>query len=125
MKVADLIGAQLDYWVCKGEGLNVIVAMRENCGDTEPSCLEVNDRGVRILRHSPSTTWAEGGSIIDRVPFGIFERVDGGWAAGIYRPQAGMRDLCIAYQTGDTLLIAAMRAYVASKFGEEVPDEGC
>ncbi len=34
-----------------------------------------------------------------------------------------MRDLCIAYQTGDTLLIAAMRAYVASKFGEEVPDE--
>ncbi|ARK81010.1 hypothetical protein BOC40_11805 [Burkholderia pseudomallei] len=123
MKVGELSGALLDYWVCKGEGLNVIVAMRENCGDTEPSCLEVNDRGVRILRHMPSTTWAEGGPIIDRVPFGIFERVDGEWAAGIYRPQAGMRDLCIAYQTGETLLIAAMRAYVASKFGDEVPDE--
>ncbi|KVX33411.1 hypothetical protein WT32_02380 [Burkholderia anthina] len=70
----------------------------------------------------PSTDWVAGGPIIGREPFGIFERVDGGWAAGIYRPRAGMRDLCVAYQTGETLLIAAMRAYVASKFGDEVPD---
>ncbi|WP_186140065.1 phage protein NinX family protein [Burkholderia gladioli] len=123
--MAELIGAHLDYWVCKAEGLDVIVAMRENCGDTEPSCLEVNGRGIPRLCHSPSASWSQGGPIIDRVQFGIFERVEGGWGAGIYRPQAGMRDLCIAYQTGDTVLIAAMRAYVESKFGHEVPDEGC
>lgn len=117
MKVAQLTGAKLDYWVCKAEGLDVIVAMRENCGDTEPSCLEVSGRGVPILRHSPSTSWSEGGPIIDRERISIKQDEGGG---------------CYAYfdhlnptASGQTALIAAMRAYVASKFGEEVPDEGC
>ncbi|WP_342705162.1 DUF2591 domain-containing protein [Burkholderia arboris] len=119
MKVADLACDALDYWVAKADGLverGTLVTERFGrsgnwiCG---------------FVPYRPSSDWLQGGPIIDRVPFGIFERFEGKWAAGIYRPQDGPRDLCIAYQTGDTLLIAAMRAYVASKFGEEVPDEGC
>lgn len=123
MKVADLDGQLLDYWVARAEG-NLAH------GSTSPENAVVEHYGYggevefrsSLSNWSPSTDWEDGGPVIDHTPFGIFERVDGGWAAGIYRPQAGMRDLCIAYQTGDTLLIAAMRAYVASKFGDEVPD---
>ncbi|RQV20650.1 DUF2591 domain-containing protein [Burkholderia cenocepacia] len=125
MKVSDLEGRLLDFWVARAEGnlvhgyssLENVVVEHYGIGG------EIEGRSP-LASWAPSTEWDSGGPIIDHVPFGIFERVDGGWAAGIYRPQPGMRDLCIAYQTGDTLLIAAMRAYVASKFGEEVPDEG-
>ncbi|WP_175867876.1 phage protein NinX family protein [Burkholderia diffusa] len=119
MKVADLDGKLLDYWAARADGRPLPSEWDSANGDG----VLVGTGAGDLERFSPSTDWAQGGPIIDHVPFGIFERVDEGWAAGIYRPQAGMRDLCIAYQTGDTLLIAAMRAYVASKFGEEVPDE--
>ncbi|MEB2504625.1 phage protein NinX family protein [Burkholderia sp. BCCIQ04A] len=124
MKVNQLSSALLDYWVARAEG-NLAN------GSTSPEDAFVEHYGYggevefrsSLSNWKPSTDWDEGGPIIDRVPFGIFERVNGGWGAGIYRKQPGMRDLCVAYQIGDTLLIAAMRAYVASKFGDEVPDE--
>ncbi|MCA8026495.1 phage protein NinX family protein [Burkholderia cepacia] len=125
MKVGELSGALLDYWVCKGEGLNVIVAMRENCGDTEPSCLEVNDRGVRVLRRSPSTSWWEGGPIIERERIILKPFSDGEWGAA-YEFDSDARGGAFyisASQEGATPLVAAMRAYVASKFGDEVSDE--
>lgn len=125
MKVSELSGALLDYWVCRADGLNVIVAMRENCDDTEQSCLEVNSRGVRILRRSPSTSWAEGGPIIERERIDLAappnmdapdEHID--WAASIDDPKV---TYTLQY-FGEKPLIAAMRAYVASKFGDEVPE---
>lgn len=89
---------------------------------------------------SPSTDWSQGGLIIER------ERIDltrfaGQWTARLW---AGWRDIeypqgtaehAAAYrsrkvsqsieQQGSTALIAAMRCYVASKFGDKVnvPEE--
>ncbi len=122
MKVGELSGALLDYWVARAEGYS----------ESVDSLMMHIDGSCRIAWHegddadslfNPSASWAWGGPIIDRVPFGIFERFEGCWAAGIYRPQPGMWGLCVSYQLGDTLLIAAMRAYVASNFGDEVSDE--
>ncbi|WP_241300508.1 phage protein NinX family protein [Burkholderia stabilis] len=118
MKVSELEGALLDYWVARADERPL--SSEWDCAGADG--ILIGTGAGDLERFAPSTDWAHGGPIIDRVPFGIFERVDGGWAAGIYQPQQGMRDLCVAYQAGDTLLIAAMRAYVASKFGDEVPD---
>jgi hypothetical protein len=116
VKVCELSGMALDYWTCRA-----LLARFEGQQLTR-EVIEQVKREICTYPFRPSTDWAAGGPIIESTPFGIFERVDGGWAAGIYQPQAGMRDLCTAYHTGETLLIAAMRAYVASKFGGEVPD---
>lgn len=119
MKVSELSGAMLDYWVAMAEGH--ALSSEWDCA-LDGGILIGTGAGDPQRRFAPSADWSDGGPIIDRVPFGIFEKFDGGWAAGIYRPQAGTRDLCVAYETGDTLLIAAMRAYVAFRFSDEVPD---
>lgn len=66
-----------------------------------------------------STGWRHGGPIIERekiMPDPMTRhREDTNWQAQIWMPYA-----C---HTGPTPLIAAMRAYVASRFGEEVADE--
>lgn len=125
MKVADLKGAALDYWVSRAEGVTTIIAVRQNTGDKHPSCIEVDYKGSRITWYHPSDDWRMGGALISRLPFGIFERdyQTGLWSAGIYTDTSVAKPVCDSYQTGPTLLIAAMRAYVASKYGEEVPDE--
>jgi hypothetical protein len=98
MKVAELQGAMLDYWVARAEGVT----------------------GKIDMMYMPSTDWATGGPIIDREKIEFGRRVDDMWGAWI-------GDLAFDEQsdptgTGPTHLIAAMRAFVASKLGEEVPD---
>jgi hypothetical protein len=63
-----------------------------------------------------STDWQHGGPIIEREGMCIqspevMESDD--WIANVYRSGGKWR-------SGPTLLVACMRAYVASKFGEEV-----
>ncbi|MBR7929406.1 phage protein NinX family protein [Burkholderia ambifaria] len=117
MKVSELQGTLLDYWVARAEGYPL------SCDWNQGEYILIGTGAGDLEQFSPSSEWDDGGPIIDRTPYGIFERFEGCWAAGIYRPQSGMRDLCVSYQLGDTILIAAMRAYVASKFGDEVPDD--
>jgi len=63
----------------------------------------------------PSTAWEHGGPIIERERITL-EFLDGEWCAWAQSPQgADGRD-----GRGQTPLIAAMRAYVSSKFGEMV-----
>lgn len=73
----------------------------------------------------PSTNWAQGGPIIER------ERIDvtwsdNQWVAMWWADNSGMaknsaqRFVHNRQKAGPTPLIAAMRAYVASKMGEEV-----
>lgn len=68
-----------------------------------------------------STDWAQGGPIIEREEIGSFHYIHGfhgpTWSASI--GPGGFQ------QDGPTLLIAAMRCYVASKLGDEVdvPEE--
>lgn len=99
MKTSELTGAALDWAVAKCEGV-----VYDNPAWT-----------------SYSTDWAQGGPIIERMKplTGVIDpnTEDEEWYCTI-PPDTNE-------QTGPTLLIAAMRCYVASKLGDEVgvPDE--
>lgn len=70
----------------------------------------------------PSTRWDHGGPIIERQKFGLVFQ-DGQWMAGdLYTWQTYYETTIEAHYAGygPTPLIAAMRAYVTSVFGEEV-----
>jgi hypothetical protein len=74
--------------------------------------------------YSPSTDWAQGGPIIERERISVWARGNE-WAAETFIPNHQGDE-----QEGPTPLIAAMRCYVASKFGNEVEiheevDESC
>jgi hypothetical protein len=112
MKVSELTGAKLDYWVAQAEGLDV-----RYCSDRSYVI-------VATYQWSPSTRWSEGGPIFEREGFGIckfYEPTDGPipeggeWCA-LWRDDSMRAD-------GPTPLIAGMRLFVMSKYGEEVPEE--
>lgn len=108
MRVADLEGAALDYWVAR--------AMGDRAKFSRDGSFAIH-AGARF---EPSTNWKHGGPIIERerptLEPGLHYGGGNTWKAWI-RNESGFH---CAY--GQTALIAAMRAYVASKFGEEVPD---
>ncbi|MBR8037183.1 DUF2591 family protein [Burkholderia cenocepacia] len=117
MQVQDLTGARLDYWVAIMEGHE---APRADAS----GCTSIRAAGGVPTPFAPSSSWADGGPIVERLPFAAFER-DGGrgaWRAVLHRavPAAGER--CTFNQAGPTLLVAAMRTLVASTFGDDVPD---
>lgn len=121
MKVSELEGAQLDQWVARAEG---------KCFTTNPGKWGnalINDLGrLSIAKNSwdcaryfePSSNWTHGGPIIEREgisPMRWEIPSDDGtvWSA---------RNLhATVHMSGPTPLIAAMRVYVASKFGDEIP----
>jgi hypothetical protein len=93
-KVATLDGELLDDAVAKAEGSE-------------------RSRAV-YMRSCPSSVWEDGGPIIERERILLDPHPDSDpeepWLAAIGRD----------YHYGPTPLVAAMRAYVASKFGGEV-----
>ena len=104
MKVSELDGAQLSYWVAKAENW--------------PSLNWANGRPMTqaewIAAFPDSVSWPVAGPIIERERISIKQCEDGG---------------CYAYfdhkdgsAAGETPIIAAMRASVASRLGDEVPD---
>lgn len=118
MRVSELTGALLDYWVARAEGERLAPSHRSPNPDTGRYWLQQGAFGS--VKECPRyTDWAYGGPIIEREFIelthdrghredGTFGRV---WQAN-----------CVGgWWDGDTPLIAAMRAYVASKFGDEVP----
>lgn len=117
MKVNELSGALLDYWVARARGMSAKIYAPSGAGSEV--CVAENR-----MNFCPSTDWAQGGPIIER------ERMHGGPAGGqswFYQCHRKNSDgTSIPYpcgESGSTPLIAAMRAYVASKFGDEVPDD--
>lgn len=71
--------------------------------------------------YSPSTDWAQGGPIIEREMIEtLYDTEDDPNIFWYARPVGA-----VAYQEGPTPLIAAMRCYVASKFGDtiDIPEE--
>lgn len=142
MKVSELTGEQLNKWVAKAEGYEhhgAVGVFERN--DSRPWCLsEVNDwwkdpEGRWIcgpctgFPHNYSTEWAQGGPIIERDRIGVWPT---DYFVGHKSPPDGPTDNYGAevrtsgsgfLQFGQTPLIAAMRAKVASKYGDEVPDD--
>ena len=118
IKTSELTGAALDWAVAKCEGQFERSPHTGN-GENFLRLRRGNHRKTGVL--FSSTDWSQGGPIIER------ERIPtewsplwGGWAA------RDLRNAALSF-TGPTLLIAAMRCYVASKLGDEVevPEELC
>lgn len=118
-KVAELEGALLDAAVAKAEGWN-----RDGQGWQVPVRIAIGpDESLPglawQLRTDPwSSEWMYGGPIIERerIELQLHAASDGWWAGIGSRSVPGGGWI----RTGPAPLIAAMRAYVASKLGDEV-----
>lgn len=81
--------------------------------------------GIPVFAYS--TSWIQGGPIIERERIHIAPLPDSGWRSHWRSPINKPYHECLmdCYDEGVTALIAAMRCYVASKLGDEVdiPEE--
>jgi hypothetical protein len=106
-KVSELEGAQLDYAVAVASGFTRARMSEVYAGEW----VMPDGRQMFAPWFKPSTDWAHGGPIIEREQITIDCRKPERWLA------TGWED---DEQYGPTPLIAAMRAFVASKLGDEV-----
>lgn len=117
VKTSELTGAALDWMVAKCE--HAIKRHKYGSPCFNPNTKRVYEtEGLRQIgvNFAPSTNWSQGGPIIEREGISV-GKCDQWGAFATPDTEEGMQ--------GPTILIAAMRCYVASKFGEEVeiPDE--
>lgn len=117
MRVDELTGEHLDYWVARANGwtfgpphkIHEWDVWRDSTGEIVGT--------IPAQGYEPSKNWAQGGPIIDREriatsPCESEKNEPIGWVAFLDGVE----------QYGTTALEAAMRAYVASKFGDEVQE---
>ena len=136
MKVSELSGRLLDAWVARAEGHNV-ATIKQGSEVVGYQLYFYSGDTPRLPDYS--TDWADGGPIMERAAIG--------WRNITPRPQAGAHKGLSSVddqpweawfcddgpeggnvvhqhvQVGRTMLEACMRAYIVSKFGEEVPGE--
>jgi hypothetical protein len=120
MKTSELVGAELDYWVARAEGIPAEqLEIRRVQRLTDTHCVRSwvrNDpiigRDIVALRYS--TDWAQGGPLLEKYEFDLSYEVEdrGNWVV-----------LGESYSFAPTPLQAICRAVVRAKFGDEVPDE--
>lgn len=125
MKTSDLIGPALDYSVAKAQDRFVTCAALGIGQEITAIVL-----GTTTCLYSPSTDWAQGGTLIERERIKVFPNVGGTWSAQIRHTESHplVSHPVLAGWTnssGPTPLIAAMRCFCASKLGDEVeiPEE--
>lgn len=116
MKVSELSGAALDYWVAQAEGVKV--AIPSIWKDCEEPCY-AEKRHIRTFpwgppSYEPSKDWAIGGPILEDNAIGVIAISDAEWLACEQSTHFQAR--------GPSYLIAGMRARVMATYGEEVPD---
>lgn len=118
-KVAELEGALLDAAVAIAEG-----------GVVLPGRIEWPDQALAFPTiYQPTESWADGGPIIEREQITLLADYGGeSWTAGVdYNVEDGyfgvrnaQRDARHTGMKGPTPLVAAMRAFVESKLGDEI-----
>ncbi|WP_338568768.1 phage protein NinX family protein [Pseudomonas canadensis] len=110
VKTQDLSGAALDWAVAKAEGMPALIY------PTDPHYVYIDMPGRGCGPYMPSHAWFEGGPLIEKYKLDIgapMENQNGPWnAATEWAHPLGYK--------GDTPLIAACRAIVASILGETV-----
>ena len=118
IKTSELIGPALDWAVAKCEGYSCQFDDEVSGPWLAPQEGYLHDEKP-LSRFKPSTDWAQGGTIIEREKIGL--DYSGVWSACHPR----IRPKGKWWRSGPTPLIAAMRAFVASKLGDEVdiPEE--
>jgi len=118
MKVSELEGAELDFWVAKAEQLLAPRIFSGSCRVNAllgfPSFSGIAG-GVNYATFEPSINWSQGGPIIEKKKLALYPTVDGKWDSYI-----GCFGGWLCFQP--TPLIAAMRVYVRSEFGDTVED---
>ncbi len=105
MKTSELTGAVLDWAVAKCEGKDY------------SSVVPYSGNGQAFPPTSYSTDWSQGGPIIEREGVDICTSTRGGWIATLL---VDCEDSEVVRGEGETVLVAAMRCYVASKLGDSV-----
>ena len=110
MKVSALDGAYLDYWVARAEGETAVFEYGECKYHYD------DEHGTWDENWHPSADWSQGGPIIERERIALIPVIGGTWSAEYDEPTGG-GDYQEHAIDGPTALIAAMRAFVASKFG--------
>lgn len=121
-KVEELEGALLDAAVAKAEGKNW------RFEEIAPGICFVERKsfihGDKWLSFSPAKFWEHGGPIIERDRITVAYAGDGMWFASLAEGiDPGGDPILKSGQwdgSGPTALVAAMRAKVASKFGDTV-----
>lgn len=136
MKVSELSGAKLDFWVADtlGDRIARVVGAEEH-----ERCETRFAKQWPWGRFMPSRAWMDGGPVMEKAAIGWRNSPGPGIGVGAHKglssvdgqpweawfcddgPEGGnVVDQHV--QVGRTMLEACMRAYVASKYGEEVPD---
>lgn len=112
-KVSELEGPLLDAAVAKALGYEL---------DADGDNLSVRENGGGPSAWHPSTDWSHGGPLIERYGMRVWTRPGEPWRVEVLGTELGRENggRHYAAASGQTLLIAAMRAFVASKFGAEV-----
>jgi len=118
-RVAELEGAQLDWAVAvaSGEPLSVDAWQSSDKPGTLPFVMVGTGEGDKRVYY-PSSSWCHGGPIIEceRIDLEWWDEENAiQWWAQISEPAERAVEI-----NGQTPLIAAMRAFVASKLGDEV-----
>lgn len=122
MKISELDGPRLDYWVAKAldipckmvgpsDRVDGIIARETLCATLAPGSKDWYEP------FHPSSAWAIGGPIL--CEHGIATRQWVGKRTTADEPW--FAELFTAWAVGRDQLVAGMRALVASKFGEDVP----
>lgn len=132
-RVAELSGAWLDYWVARAEGIPAEdLQVRQIQRSEEFHCVHGMPlpipggvlRKDRVLNYS--TSWELCGPLIEREVIKLQPVLPRGaaWYGTITRGlvDTNMSEVQMYRGKGDTPLVAAMRCYVESKFGKEVPE---
>lgn len=113
-KTSELEGALLDAAVAKAADVRLVDRY------VEDGRRAVFDSGGTFRdAYTPSTSWALGGPLIERERISVYQSDRGGWSA-LPRGWLSDPDRKPPFVAGPTPLMAAMRAFVASKLGEEV-----
>lgn len=117
MKTAELAGIALDWAVCKAAGLIDAYPKLAKADRFSALHSKGTDRSVH-----PSTDWAQGGPIIERMKISLDQREGEPCCAFLGVP---VRYEHAMFAPKGQPLIAAMRCFVASKFGNEIdiPEE--
>jgi Protein of unknown function (DUF2591) len=120
MNVADLSGLALDYWVARG--LHDFVREIHFTDSGRTVSIRGNDHGRPWDgRFTPSTSWEAAAVVLERAQhLEIRERSRHGAAHCVAQFDGGVERAVEA--RGESLQIALLRAFVASRFGETVDD---
>ena len=118
MKVSELSGKDLDYWVGKARGYNILIETMRSF-KTDKITTEAYQKGCPPRLINPSTDWAQGGPLIAKYDIWLSSEGDGKDRYHFASIQPHMNE---NIQEGKTALEAAMRVLVASKYGEYVDE---